>query len=422
MEKATRPIESGVGNPALARLIAQRIGDRPFHRITFAEFMNLVLYHPLHGYYTGHQPNIGAQGDFVTSPHFGADFGELLAEQIAQMWHRLGHPSPFTVVEMGGGQGLLVRDILQYLHRHYFECFSALHYRVIEQSQTLVMAQQHRFAPIIERFGNLQWTTWDDVPPDSIDGCYLSNELVDSFPVHRVILQDGDLREIYVTVEQPSVPPDQSNQDSSPLPRFVEVVGDLSTPKIQDYFDRVGINLMSGSYPDGYRTEVNLEALDWMQTVSDRLHRGYVLTIDYGYSAKQYYSPARSDGTLQCYYQQFHHDDPYQYVGLQDLTAHVDFTALQRQGDRCGLQTVGFTQQGLFLMALGLGDRIAALSNPDPALNWTINDILRRREALHALINPMGLGNFGVLIQSKGLSHEETSQPLKGLNIPPLGV
>jgi SAM-dependent MidA family methyltransferase len=161
---------------------------------------------------------------------------------------------------------------------------------------------------------------------------------------------------------------------------------------------------------------VNLAALDWIETIASRLQRGYLLTIDYGYPATRYYSPGRSQGTLQCYYQHTHHSNPYIYVGRQDITAHVDFTGLERQGDRCGLHTVGFTQQGLFLMALGLGDRLTALSDPTQTEHQSVNDILRRREALHSLMNPMGLGNFGVLLQSKGIDTQ--TQIPKGFQIP----
>jgi SAM-dependent MidA family methyltransferase len=160
---------------------------------------------------------------------------------------------------------------------------------------------------------------------------------------------------------------------------------------------------------------VNLVALDWIATVAEKLDRGYVLTIDYGYPAQRYYQPSRSQGTLQCYYQHSHHNDPYIYVGDQDITAHVDFTALQRYGEQCGLETVGFTQQGLFLMALGLGERFTQLTQTEATSSEDLHDRLRHRDALHQLINPMGLGGFGVLIQSRGFTGEHPE--LKGLRM-----
>ncbi|NJN60028.1 MAG: class I SAM-dependent methyltransferase [Leptolyngbyaceae cyanobacterium SL_5_9] len=390
-------------NLALRDLIAQKIAETPERRITFADYMEWVLYHPQYGYYSTDQVKIGAKGDFVTSPHLGADFGELLAEQFAEMWQFLEHPTPFTLVEMGAGQGLMVQDVLRYLHRHHFECFEALRYVIVEKSSALVIEQQQRLAKLSQSWGNLSWQTLDEILPESVVGCCFSNELVDAFPVHQLVIEANQLQEVYVTVDQSD---------------FTEVVGELSTSTLASYFDWLGVDLPSDSYPNGYRTEVNLAALDWMEAIATRLQRGYLLTIDYGYPANRYYSPSRAQGTLQCYYQHAHHSNPYIHIGRQDLTAHVDFTALERQGELSGLQTVGFTQQGLFLMSLGLGDRLSALSNPTSELS--LQATLQRREALHSLMNPMGLGNFGVLIQSKGLSEEERGRSLKGLKTPPL--
>jgi len=401
------PIASS--NPDLEHEIAQRIVAHPLQRITFAEYMDLCLYHPCYGYYV--TKGIGVEGDFFTSPYLGRDFGELLAEQFAQMWTELNCPLPFTLVEMGAGQGLLVQDILRYLHRHHFPCFDAIEYFIVEKSSTRIAEQQQQFQPLVQSGGRLRWCSWEDIASSSIVGVFFSNELVDAFPVHQVIIHAGKLKEVYVTL---AFEDKRKGQDPI-LPVFKDVVGELSTPQLATYFDLIGVALRPEIYPDGYRSEVNLAALDWVNTVADRLQRGYVLTIDYGYPAHRYYSPGRSQGTLQCYYQHAHHSNPYINIGRQDITAHVDFTALERQGEQCGLQTIGFTQQGLFLMALGLGDRLAALSDPATTLGWSMNDILRRRDALHLLMNPLGLGSFGVLVQSKGISSRGL---LQGFSIP----
>jgi SAM-dependent MidA family methyltransferase len=387
-------------NPVLQDLIAQTIDKHPKQRITFADYMDLVLYHPEQGYYTTKKAKIGAQGDFFTSPHLGSDFGELLAEQFVQMWEILNRPNPFTLVEMGAGQGILAQDILQYLHKHHFPCFDALEYVIVEKSNTLIAEQKHWLQSLVQSWGRLHWYEWHEIPGHSIVGCCFSNELVDAFPVHQIQIEEGHLQEVYVTITEQGLTP---------------VVAELSTSKLADYFKLIDISFLPHLYPNGYQSEVSLAALDWMQTVAARLQQGYVLTIDYGYPAQRYYSPVRLQGTLQCYYQHSYHSNPYIQIGKQDITAHVDFTALQRQGERCGLQTVGFTQQGLFLMALGLGDRLAALSNPATDEQPSLNEILQRREALHSLINPMGLGNFGVLIQSKGLTSAQSREELKGL-------
>jgi SAM-dependent MidA family methyltransferase len=395
-------------NPVLCQLIASRIAQAPQQRITFAEYMDLVLYHPQHGYYARDKVNIGGPGDFFTSPHLGSDFGELLAEQFLEMWEILGHPHGFTIAEMGAGQGLIAADILRYLDRHHQDFFRALEYVIVEKTAAMRTTQQRLLASQKQ----VRWCGLEEIADRSIVGCAFSNELVDALPVHQVVAVGGQLQEIYVTVKEL----DRLESGQKDI-EFVEAIGELSTPRLAEYFNLVGIAFPSDNYPEGYRTEVNLAALDWLKTAAEKLQRGYLLTVDYGYPASSYYRPTRSEGTLQCYYQHGHHNNPYIYIGHQDLTAHVDFTALERQGELCGLQLLGFTQQGLFLMALGLGERLVALS--DPALApQSLQEVLQRREALHQLIDPMGLGDFRVLIQSQGLQETEQKRSLKGLRQP----
>ncbi|MHC5746669.1 MAG: class I SAM-dependent methyltransferase [Nostoc sp.] len=400
-------------NALLCAAIANHITTSPQQRITFAQFMDLALYHPEYGYYSSDALKIGFKGgDFFTSPNLCADFGELLAEQFLQMWEILGKPVPFSLVEMGAGQGLLALHILKYHQQHYPDFLTALEYIIVEKSPTLRQEQQQR----LEDFP-VRWCNLEEIPPNAIVGCFFSNELVDAFPVHQFILETGELREIYVTTDKNEK---ETNapcpMPHAPCPSFIEVTGEPSTPQLAEYLDLVEMNFTQSAYPDSYRSEINLAALDWLSIVADRLQRGYVLTIDYGYPTSRYYNPRRSQGTLQCYYHHRFHDNPYINIGRQDITAHVDFTALERWGQKCNLKNVGFIQQGLFLMALGLGDRIAALSEQKQPLS----QLLQHRDALHQLIDPTGLGGFGVLIQSKGLDNTEISQPLKGLILPEL--
>jgi SAM-dependent MidA family methyltransferase len=392
-------------NPALCEVISHRIATNPQRRITFAEYMDLVLYHSEYGYYSC-GVNLGKQGDFFTSVHLGADFGELLGVQFAQMWEILGKPVPFSLVEMGAGEGLLALDILKYLEHHYQDFFFALDYVIVEKSVSLKQQQQQR----LHEFSFVRWCDLEAIPSHSVVGCFFSNELVDALPVHQFIIKEGQLCEIYVTDVQTH---DLETLHVTSLPRlFVEISDVPSTPQLVEYFDLIGVYL--SNFPENYRSEVNLAALDWLSLVAERIQRAYVLTIDYGYPASRYYNPRRSQGTLQCYYQHHHHNDPYINIGKQDITCHVDFTSLERWGHRCGLDIVGFTQQGLFLMALGLGERIGSLSYS----NQPISQVLHRRDVLHQLLDPLGLGGFGILIQSKGLTEAEASQSLIGLQAP----
>jgi SAM-dependent MidA family methyltransferase len=384
-------------NSALCDVINQRIVESPQKRITFAQYMELALYHLDYGYYSTQAGSIGKEGDFFTSVHLGADFGELLAGQFVQMWEILNQPDTFSVVEMGAGQGMLAVDILGYLKIQHPDFFAALDYVLVEKSPGLKNEQQKRLKDF-----SVRWCSLEDIPDNSITGCFFSNELVDALPVNRFILQQGQLQEIYV-----------AQNPASTAPYFIEVI-DTASSGVADYFDVVGIKFDVNVYPDGYRSEVNLAALQWQIAIASKLQKGYALTIDYGYPAHRYYNPVRKEGTLQCYYQHRRHDNPYINVGMQDITAHVDFTALERWGEKCGLSTIGFTQQGLFLMSLGLGQRIAAVSYKEQGMK----SLLLQRDSLHQLLDPMGLGGFGVLLQGKGLTPEELSQGLKGLTTP----
>ena len=380
---------------ALYKIVLNYIAQNSQSRITFAEYMDLVLYHCDHGYYSSEIVDIGKKGDFFTSVALGKDFGELLAIQLYQMWEKLDSPQLFTVVEMGAGNGDLARDILSYWETNYPELIECLQYVIVEKSLSLQQLQQAKLQEFARRI-NIKWQSWEYILDDSLVGCCFSNELIDAFPVHRIAFNGDKLQEIYLTVEND---------------RIKEIQDDVSTPDIYRYFNLVGIDFNKIEYTQNYQTEVNLAALNWLEIVSKKINKGYILTIDYGYPASKYYHPQRSQGTLQCYYQHRRHNNPYVNLGQQDITAHVDFTSLENQGKICNLETIGFTKQGMFLMALGLGDRLNDLSNG----KYNIMEVLQRRDALHQLINPLGLGGFGVLIQGKNLTKEQHF--LQGLNI-----
>jgi SAM-dependent MidA family methyltransferase len=379
----------------LANIIATTIQKAPQQAITFAEFMEMVLYHPELGYYSSGQVEIGKQGDFFTASSLGSDFGELLANQLLQMQTIL-KIKPFQIVEMGAGKGHLAKDILDYIQQQHPEQSQNFEYIILEKSPALKQAQQDLLQTITDI--KIRWCDWSELADQSIKGCFLSNELLDAFPVHKVTVQNSTLKELYVThsIEKNSL--------------FQEMPGKLSRSEIQTYFDNLGIDIWS--YPEGFQTEVNLQMLDWLKQVQSKLNQGFILTIDYGYPATKYYHPQRYQGTLQCYFQHRHHNNPFVNLGQQDITAHVDFTTLQKQGEILGLQTLGLTQQGMFLMALGLGDRLNDLSqNPTDVMT-----LLKRREALHQLIDPMGLGGFYVLLQAKNLDENQAQIPLQGLS------
>jgi SAM-dependent MidA family methyltransferase len=387
--------QEDMNDKTIIEIIVDRITNSPQKRITFADYMNLALYHPQHGYYSAGVVGIGKEGDFFTSSSLGADLGELLSEQFVEMWRNLGLPERFILLEMGAGLGFLADDILNYLHQKYPDFFACLEYIIIETSPTLRDRQQTKINK--QFYDRVFWQSWEKIADNSIIGCCFSNELIDAFPVHQIAIENNSIKEVYITYD---------------AGEFKEIYDEPSTEAIEEYFTFIDIDFSQNKYPDNYRTEVNLAALSWLETVSKKIDRGYLLTIDYGYTAEKYYHPQRSRGTLKCYYQHHHHDNPYINIGRQDITTHVDFTALEKRGNLFDLNTIGKTKQGMFLMALGLGDRLDMLSRG----GYSFQEIMQRRDALHQLIDPMGLGGFEVLIQGKNLN--ELARKLKGLSIP----
>lgn len=349
-------------------------------RIPFRQFMAMALYHPQHGYYSSPRQSMGRHGDYLTSPEVHPIFGSLVAKQLWQMWQAMGEPQPFTVVEMGAGSGLLARDILGWVGRRAPEFFQALEYCLIEVNEWLVENQRRLLRQVDASLARASWLpSLEAIAAESVSGCFLSNELIDSFPVHRVMVRDGRLHELYVEWQEE---------------RFGESLGPPSTPLLQDYFHRLG--LLPG---EGCSAEVNLEALEWMKAVGRALRRGFVLTFDYGYPADELYAPWRKDGTLLCFYRHNPSTDPYARLGRQDMTSHVDFTSLVQAGQEQGLEPLGLTSQGRFLTALGIAAGLERQSQGELSLE----EYYARRRAVTELIDPAGLGRIKVLIQAKGV-------------------
>jgi SAM-dependent MidA family methyltransferase len=364
------------GHPQLVAAIAAEISCHG--AIPFARFMELVLYHPQFGYYMrapeAGTERIGWNGDFYTSSDVHPLLGQALARQAAQIDMLLGYPDPFFIVEMGPGKGLLAKHVLSQCQLTSKSLTQRLRYVLIERSPAMRAAQQEQLMPWQHSGGPVSWLEdLNSLAPESVTGLMFSNELPDAFPVHRVQKVGQALKEMFVEIRDG---------------RFVACLRDVSTPEIEDYFRRLQIEL-----PDGYRTEINLVAPVWMRQVAASMRRGVVITIDYGHSAEDLYGPERSNGTLLCYRSQMASEDPFVRVGLQDMTAHVDFTTLATVGEEAGLSVTGFTNQMSFLMGLGVEDMIAQLTPESPEF----------RAALH-LLKPEGMGRtFKILVQHKGV-------------------
>ena len=358
---------------ALSEILAARI--RAGGPITFAEFMRECLYHPVHGYYS--RANAARFGDYYTSVDVHPVFGRLLARQLAEMWTLLGSPRPFVVAEGGAGVGRLAAHILDFSARALPEFYAALEYVAVERSAG---RRAEHAARLANHAAARRVKSADEIPREIPAGCIFSNELLDALPTHRVAVESGALREIYVGFENG---------------RFVEVVGEPSFPWLAQYFQEQGIALA-----EGQQAEACLEACDWIESAGRALQRGFVLTIDYGHEARALYDEHHNRGTLLAYRDHTVSENVLDAPGEQDLTAHVNFTALDLWGRRAGLTRTGLVTQSQFLIALGRGNEFADLYD----LRQSEMEKLRARLLLKNLIHPEGLGEkFQVLVQHKGI-------------------
>ena len=362
-----------LGHPGLVEKMVARIErDGP---ISFAAFMEAALYDPEFGYYMTAGPRIGREGDYYTSLDVHPIFAELVGRQIAQAAEEIVPSGEFTIVEMGAGKGLLAQHLLNAYRRDKPDFLARLRYLLVERSPAMVETQKQRLLELTGTGVNIAWVLdLDAVSADSITGVFLSNELVDAFPVHRLVKRPLGLREIFV------------GWDGS---RFIEIEAPPFSPDLEAYFARIGISLEVGQ-----QAEVNLQALAWMRQVGTRLRRGLVVTIDYGHAAADLFAPARKTGTLLGYYRHTVSDSPYVHVGQQDLTAHVDLTSLALAGQDVGLKVTGFTNQLHFLIGLGIESAFARLDPESP-----------QSAAMRELLRPDGMGTtYKILIQHKGMS------------------
>ena len=362
-------------------------------RITFAQFMQSCLYSPRGGFYSNRSNRISAH--FRTSSTSHPVFGALIARQLEQMWHLLGDPPVFHLIEVGAADGILAQSIVDACRRETPQFARALCYVAADYQPGWLQSSEHSLDWKIGDWkigaGNLASssdhpTIWpvQQVKTQGIGafrnvvGCILCNELIDNFPFHRFAIQDGNVREAFVTL---------SNGE------FCEVLDEPSSSRIVER-----INGLDLSLPDGYRGEVNLGMEDWLAQVTRALSRGFVLTIDYGLLASDLYSPENSEGTLVCFDQHAVGDDPYRRIGQLDITCQVDFTSLMRLGEQCGLVTVGYGRQEEFLDNLGFHEFLDALETQGlSAARTELNRI-----AMMTLVDPDEYGDFKVLAQAKG--------------------
>jgi len=341
--------------------------------ISFADYMQMALYTPHLGYYSGEANKFGLGGDFVTAPEMSPLFAQALANQVAQVLQATAG----NVLELGAGTGKLAAGLLQRLAE-----LDQLpqQYCILEVSANLRQRQQDYLQKLLpeDLFLRVQWL---DRLPEAFTGIVVGNEVLDAIPVHMVEWHAGQWQARGFTLDQ------QLTWQTRPL-QDLSLVADIDSSQL----------------PDGYITEVCPAATGLIASLANMLQQGVILMLDYGFSAREYYHPQRRQGTLMCHFQHYAHDDPLIYPGLQDITAHVNFTAMAEAALVQGIDCAGYTTQAQFLMNCGILQLLQTVPPEDSAR------YLPMVAAVQKLLSPAEMGElFKVLALSKGLS-----EPLLG--------
>ena len=332
-------------------MVTLPLQDQP---VSFRDFMAYCLYDSRRGYYRRGRPVIGAQGDYITSPHLHRFFAQTLTSALVSFYETLGRPDQFTVVELGAGEGLLRRQLITSLSTIRPQLRERVDYREVE----------------IDRG---KW-------PGPFQGVVLSNEFFDALPVHRIRVVQGEPREIFVVQREG---------------RWVEVIGDLTDPRIPDYLE-----VAFGDLTEGSVYEVNLEMLAVLSQVRARLLRGFLVTIDYGYDRERYRVRDRPEGTLLCYHRHQVLDEPFRRIGEQDITSHISFEVLRNRGAEWGWHNQPLVSQRTFMLKWGL-ERLLAIEEAEGLFN---SARLAERLGLKHLLEPGGISDrLQVQVQELGI-------------------
>ena len=365
--------EVGEDEALAARIRAEIAANGP---LTFARFMELALYDPDGGYYRAAEPRPGRGGDFLTAPEAHPIFGQALASQLIEIWERLDRPAPFDVQEHGAGTGALAEAILRRLERARPELLAVLRYVPIE-------IDARRLEAFGERLTAAGFT--DRIAPPGEErpftGVVLANEVLDALPVHRVGVRDGSLAERFVALDADG--------------QLVDAWGRPSSPALGERLRGDGVQLA-----EGQSAEICLAMDGWIAGAVQSLERGLLLLIDYGAHAGELYDAARRpQGTVRAVVRHQVSSDLYDHIGRQDLTAHVDLTALVAAAKAVGLAPVGESSQAEFLIGNG-SEALLHEVQADPAT--TLAAYVELRSALMRLIDPAGMGAFRVMALGRG--------------------
>lgn len=377
-ETVTLPLPDELSRAHLRKVEAylkNRILKSSEENINFAEFMKIALYEPGLGYYSSGNQKFGRHGDFVTAPEISNLFGMTLALQFKDI---LKTSPDFGILEFGAGTGKLALDIIKQLA--HLDCLPK-HYYILEISPELRQRQQYYLQK--ESPELFHYFTWITALPQTFKGIILANEVLDAMPCHRFSYSNGKFYEYFIEVLD-----DQFSWRLKP-----------ASGELQKVLNQLGI-----SFSEKYSSEINLMHKPWINALSACLMQGVIFLIDYGYPRKEYYHPQRNHGTLRCFFRHHQHENPLILTGIQDITSHVDFTAIAEAAIDANLKMEGYTSQSFFLLNCGITDLLNQAPNEKTRINWI--------QQLKQLTLPHEMGElFKVMALSRNIS-----MPLQGFH------
>lgn len=365
--------------------------------ISFADYMQAALYEPGLGYYVSGNPVFGAGGDFVTAPGLGKLFAQSLAGQCHEVLSHLHsqgnraeassqqHEPPLAVVEFGAGSGALAADVIPRLAElGNLDDLPRVAYHIIETSGMLRQQQKEAINKLPQQLSRT--VQWHDTLPEGLSGVVIANEVLDAMPVERLRVNDGFIEQLRLSEDETSG-------------GFTESYRKLDQGELVDSIHAL-LGELPQALPDGYQFEYNTYLPGWMMAVYAMLEAGALFVVDYGYPRPEYFLPERFEGTLMCYYRQHAHSDPYFLPGAQDLTAHVDFTAVAEAAVAAGFSLNGYTSQSAFLQANDLLEHAARLTEAE---GTTEMETLKLSQEVKTLCMP---GSMGERFQVMGLGKQ----------------
>ncbi len=350
----------------IAKIISQQ-GSVPFSR-----FMQEALYAPGLGYYAAGLQKFGIEGDFITAPEISSLFAKCIATQAAQVLKACNG----DLLELGGGSGVLAADLIESLIQQDCE---PNYYYILEPSADLQLRQKSLLSARLPDWrGRIKWL---DKLPQRFTGLIVANEVMDAFPVEKFIIVQQEVQQLTVVNKEDSF----AFKAADPTPELSNFIHE-----IKDYCGH--------GFAEGYQSEVNLNLKPWIKALAETLKTGAIVLLDYGYPRTEYYLPERDQGTLRCYYRHRMHDNPFLYPGLQDITSHVDFSALVSAAIDADLELQGFTTQAQFLLATGLLEHAQRLGKT------AIIERSKLSREIQRLTLPAAMGeSFSVIGFSRGM-------------------